>query len=767
MFSRTSMRLTFQNPKMVGLVLQMPTAHTLENRLILACLRIDLDVQSIGDLVEHDPDWQVFLRKIESLGIAPLIYTSLKQCARTVEIPKPGKERLRHIYHREAIASLTLREVLRPVLNRFREAGLPVVVLKGVAMGALIYPSAALRPMKDIDLLIRRDDLGKADVLLRDLGFERKSPEVSDSRLWSDPPFGVLYARPQGFPPIELQQHITSDAAMFVRIPIEDFWKRSRHAQIESAEALVFSTEDLLLHLALHLAKRNQFFGQLRTLRDIGEVCKRYRGEIDWGRLVFEARGYGVSKYLYYSFRLARDLVNADVPTNTLKELRIGFDQLPLEDAFVVKVARQAVLSEDRARDSSLIIYRIAAGLQESHRATDKIALVGRVIGGAYRMRMSRLVGSLRRSHEGSAPSSEPIQVSDESLACGCGSTSIQVEQTSNSRPQNSGSARKAELAVTYDQGPTDGVGAQLQRIYGIYALSRSLHVKYVHTPLDRVGYQGLLPLLEGRTEANFADRYNAFFALPSDDFDLERCQRVRLENLTERTIEEYRELTARTGCSVLLQSPSAYGYTDRHPRSYLALRAISPYRTYRATGPVRICIHLRRGDNVFARQDQRYRLLPNSYYLRTCGTIVNALSTQNIHFVVRLHTELPRRPYTLHPGIQGLYFDLVQPSTIDPNEFGLEDFESLPNLEIVLNAEPQAVLDDFATADVLILSLSSFGYLGGLLNTHGLIVYAPWWHAPLPDWLVASEQGDLDAAQVATRIAEHLDRRERAQISC
>jgi Uncharacterised nucleotidyltransferase len=749
------------------LVLQMPKSRTLENRLILACLRIDLDVQSIGDMVEHDPDWQVFLRKTESLGIAPLIYTSLKQCAGTVEIPKPLKERLRHIYHREAIASLTLREALRAALDRFREAGLPVVVLKGVALAALVYPSPALRPMADIDLLVRRHDLGKADVLLRDVGFERKSPEVSDSRLWSDPPFGVLYARPQGFPPIELQQHIISDAAMFVRIPIEDFWKRSRHAQIESSEALVFNPEDLLLHLALHLAKRNEFVGQLRTLRDIGEVCKRYRGEIDWSQLVFEARGYRVSKYLYYSFRLARDLVAADVPASSLKELRMGSEQLPLEEAFVVTVARRAVLAENRLRDSSRTIYRIGVGLQEGHRATDKIALAGRVLARSYRMRILRLVRSLRRIHEGFRPPTEPNPVTDESPASGSGSGSIPIEQTSNSGAQNPGYAPKPEIAVTYDQGPTDGVGAQLQRIYGIYALSRSLHVKYVHTPLDRVGYQGLLPLLEGRTAANFADRYNAFFTLPSDDFELEGCQRVRLENLTERTIERYRELTARTGRSVLLESPSAYGYTDRHPGSYLALRAVSPYRTYRATGPVRICIHLRRGDNVFARQDQRYRLLPNSYYLRTCETIVNALSTQNIHFVVRLHTEMPRRHYTLHPGIQGLYFDLVQPSTIDPNEFGLEDFEALPNLEIVLNAEPKAALDDFATADVLILSLSSFGYLGGLLNTHGLIVYAPWWHAPLPDWLVASEQGDLDAAQVATRIAEHLDRRGRAQISC
>src|SRR5207249_92477 len=87
--------------------------------------------------------------------------------------------------------------------------------------------------------------------------------------------------------------------------------------------------------------------------------------------------------------------------------------------------------------------------------------------------------------------------------------------------PERRFTRRPGEVAVTYDNSSTDGVGSQLQRIYGLYALSRALHVKYVHTPLGRVGYQGLMPLLTGHLDPDFAVRYNAFFSLPSDDFDL------------------------------------------------------------------------------------------------------------------------------------------------------------------------------------------------------------------------------------------------------
>ena len=316
-------------------------------------------------------------------------------------------------------------------------------------------------------------------------------------------------------------------------------------------------------------------------------------------------------------------------------------------------------------------------------------------------------------------------------------------------------------VAVTYDPTTTDGVGSQLLRIDVLYALSRALHVQYIDTPIGHVGYQGFLPLLSGRNDPDFTARYNAFFALPSDDFDFASCERVRIHILTEAKVEDHRRRAGAMGRPVLLEAIHHYGYTDRHPAAFHAVRAVSPYRECRASGPIRVCIHLRRGDNgVPGRTDTAQRLLPNGYYLHVCSTVLDALRRHGAPFVVRLHTEVPTRRYTLYPDTPGLYFRLDEPATVDPSDYTLDEFEALPNLEMVLNVDAREALDDFATADVLILSRSSLGYVGGLLNPYGVVVYAPWWHPPLPDWLVADEDGSLDAAQVGTRIAEHLRRR-------
>jgi hypothetical protein len=713
-------------------------------------------------MVARGPDWRVIVRKAERLGLAPLVHASLRPAAASGRAPKQVVEHLRHLYHRDAIRSILLLEALRALLLRFAQAGVPVIVLKGTALAALVYPSPTLRPMERIDLLVQRRDLATVDELLRTMRYAPSSP-IPES--WPDTHHNISYLGPEGFPLLKIYHHVLKPGSCTgIRIRIEDLWRRSRPARIPSVAALMFSHEDLLLHLALQLSKVDGgFVGHVGTLCDIGETCKRFGSAIDWNRLVTQAEAYKVGKYLYYALWLARDLLEGDVPSRALADLRATFSQLPLEDKIIVAVTRQAILSEDQptalARRFS---YGIGVDLLAGRRARDGIIIAFHFLARWCQAYLRRLVtGSGRREPLISFGNSD-VSLGDRSEALRSGGSRKPAKGASRLRVQDAGFTRTpGEVAVTYDQeAAEDGVGSQLQRIYGLYALARALHIKYVHTPLGRVGYQGLLPLLAGRTDPDYAARYNAFFSLPSDPFDLECCERVRVHYVEQATVEHYREHAAATGRPVLIQGLLPYRYTNRHPEVYQALRAVSPYRDYRATGPARVCVHLRRGDNsVPGRQDQP-RLLPNTYYLRVCGAVVEALRQQGAPFIVRLHTEIPPRPYTLHPDTPGLFFPLDQPATLDPAQYGLEDFESLPNLQMVLNAEAREVLNDFATADVLILSLSSLSYVGGLLNPHGLVVYAPGYHEPLPDWLVAGEHGDLDGAQVATRIADQLRRR-------
>jgi hypothetical protein len=48
-------------------------------------------------------------------------------------------------------------------------------------------------------------------------------------------------------------------------------------------------------------------------------------------------------------------------------------------------------------------------------------------------------------------------------------------------------------------------------------------------------------------------------------------------------------------------------------------------------------------------------------------------------------------------PGIPGIYLRLEEPSVLDPTGYDLEDFDALPNLEMVLNVDPAQLVTRIA----------------------------------------------------------------------
>ena len=175
-----------------------------------------------------------------------------------------------------------------------------------------------------------------------------------------------------------------------VGIPIEDFWARARPVQIASVPTLVFGHEDLLLHLAMHLTA-DAFVGRVRTLCDIGETCRRYGDAIDWSQLIARACAYDLAKPLYYSLRLARELVGAGVPSQALMALRASFDQLPLEDRFIAAGARRALLRDAQSTSRLATVTALGVRLLLTRRARDGVTIVGRHLARACEGRLRRL----------------------------------------------------------------------------------------------------------------------------------------------------------------------------------------------------------------------------------------------------------------------------------------------------------------------------------------------------------------------------------------
>ncbi len=90
---------------------------------------------------------------------------------------------------------------------------------------------------------------------------------------------------------------------------------------------------------------------------------------------------------------------------------------------------------------------------------------------------------------------------------------------------------------------------------------------------------------------------------------------------------------------------------------------------------------------------------------------------------------------------------------TIDPQGSRLEQFDAIPNLARFINGDPIETLHRMATADALLLSRSSYSYVAAILNANCIVVYHPFWHAPLTEWLTSDADGEVSDSDLMTRL--------------
>jgi hypothetical protein len=262
---------------------------------------------------------------------------------------------------------------------------------------------------------------------------------------------------------------------------------------------------------------------------------------------------------------------------------------------------------------------------------------------------------------------------------------------------------------------------------------------------LTRVGYQGLIGLENGSLSPNqnFQDVFNALFAIPSD-VELPECYNVIDINHADLTvINEVQRHAEEASRPTLARIVLPYGITDEYPDSYEACKAISPFVHPKKDRVLKIAVHVRRGE-IYANAPAR--LLPNSYYVNVVNRIIIILETQGIEYQVNLHTEVSNREIVIDPGHPIVGDAISTPVIINSNLNQIKDFDILPHLVKRINEPTIDCLSSIATANIIVMSRSSFSYVAAILSSQtSIVICYPFWHAALSSWICSSEDGSFD----------------------
>jgi hypothetical protein len=295
--------------------------HSPSPDLLLLCLRNDspdVKIQNLQALQEED--WQNILQESLRYKTTPLLHHTLKPLLPVLNVPADIKKQMQETYYRAAVRNMKVYQQLSRLASEFNKNNIAVILLKGAHLAEFVYGNLALRPMGDIDLLAKKEDLLKVSRLLMDQGYASQIEDVGSSEHHLAPFIKKNRLR------IEVHFNIYKPP-FSERFVLEDLWTRSQTHLLHGIEMRTLSPEDLLLHLCVHTALVHGFNNGIMPFIDIFRTVEHYKPNLDWNGLVDKSRQMGLNKCLYLMLTLTDKLMGLAVPKNLWLEIKPADDE--------------------------------------------------------------------------------------------------------------------------------------------------------------------------------------------------------------------------------------------------------------------------------------------------------------------------------------------------------------------------------------------------------------------------------------------------------
>lgn len=224
-----------------------------EERLLLICLRSERDrkaVQQSDGILSLDLNWTLLTEMARGGDLAPHLHHDLRRTGRD-GVPPDVMNRLQQLYLGSTGRSTIIRHELEEVLTALRDAKLDVIVLKGAALAGTVYRDPALRPMCNVDLLVRKEDIEKACRVLLGIGCRSGSCLSLEAQQRREHHLAML-RRPGG---LGIEVHWTLAPLHTPFEPdLNGLWDRAQPACVADVLVLTLPAEDTLLHVSVHSA---------------------------------------------------------------------------------------------------------------------------------------------------------------------------------------------------------------------------------------------------------------------------------------------------------------------------------------------------------------------------------------------------------------------------------------------------------------------------------------------------------------------------------
>ena len=312
-----------------------PAPESKTDRAILTLLRDAL--RGVPSLPETftDLDPEEFLSGASLHGVLPLLFRQTRHQA------------LRDAARESAQRGLAMASELAEILRESRARGLRVLPYKGPVLGARLWDDPALRPCRDLDLIVDEPDRAGLTELLRRRGYAPAAEHAADHHEgWQHKDFGLVVEA----------HHALVPAIWPLRLPLGELWHGSTTVDLLGHRVEAMAAETEMIVLAVHAARHG--WCHLLWLTDLARLTDQ---GFDAAVTLRRARALGVERIVLLGAELTRRLFQIDPPPE--------FEERILADEVVGDLAPKiAARLPDGRRPRGLEYHRLQLAQRERHR---------------------------------------------------------------------------------------------------------------------------------------------------------------------------------------------------------------------------------------------------------------------------------------------------------------------------------------------------------------------------------------------------------------
>jgi len=271
------------------------------------------DGRIIEDPLPQPDDWTQIVENAKPHGLIPLLHRAFAH-AQPPRIPKAIASSITQCATETAAKNLALTAQLGEILRAARARQIPCVPMRGIALGEQLYSDSTLRPTGDIDLLVRKEQLSAIRTLLKDVGCY----EVEARRGFAGEFEYTLEFFKDTPIPLVVEPHWTIAYPPFhARLDMRGVWARCTEVRIAGIPTLALGTEDLLIHLCLHLL-HHQKNAPVLWMYELDRLIRSC--PLNWSTVGEVANQAGVDSLIHAVLRDVIRLFRTPIPDDAMEQ---------------------------------------------------------------------------------------------------------------------------------------------------------------------------------------------------------------------------------------------------------------------------------------------------------------------------------------------------------------------------------------------------------------------------------------------------------------